>query len=56
MVRAGPSAKPALPPSANRLIPFALASPDAKLAWRAASGWKAATPIPESTIAAKVSG
>ena len=55
VVSSGPSAKPALPPTENRLIPRPLRSNEASPANFAPSGWKAATPSPLTTTASAVS-
>ena len=56
MTRIGPSAKPALPPSEKKLMPWPRRSPLTWLAKRAPSGWNAATPSPLIATAAAVAG
>jgi hypothetical protein len=51
----GASANPTLPPRENQLIPM-WPPPLTEQASRAASGWYAATPRPESAITAQVAG
>jgi hypothetical protein len=54
VTRTGASANPTFPPTENQLIPTWL-PPLTTRAMRAASGWYAATPRPESAAANQVS-